>query len=489
MHVSREFTNPSNVALRPGTTELAVRGALKVGPSLLRASHSWQQFQLDGVVRHSSRVGLVQSFGRHLELDAGVSDRREETGGIGGTAGAARSGEVRLTLKPTGAMQLWLEGRRQFSHSGELWQPDFWGFGSGYRVSSAVAIEGSHRFVTPSTGSNYTISSVGVRADVGLGTQAWGRYQLSGGTDGPRNAALIGLTNRLRLAPGLGVNVMFERRVGVDQASVADPVRAAPFLQPEEDYWSAGVGVDLTPERAPYRLAARAEYKDGVFQSNRLVTLAGDVTFNASLALLSRQEFSQTARPDIALARRLSSLWGVALRPTTTDRLNVLAKFQWIDDRNPIGGGVLTSQGAERKMIAAADVIWTPARGTELGTRYAIRRTDAVRQDANGLRRPVASWADYAGAHVSVDVTRWLALRGDGRLLLEHTSATQRWDAAPSIALRLISGLELVGGYRVGNLRDPDFSVRGGHGLFLTLSANVTETRFPTAADFWLPRF
>ncbi len=489
MSVGREFTNPSNVALRPGTTEIALRGAVKVGASTLRASHSWQDFQLDGVSRRSTRVGLVQSFGRHVELDAGVAQRREESGAGGSVAGEAQSGELKLTVKPTDALQLWAEGRRQITHSGTLAQPDFWGIGSAYRISPAVSLEGSHRFVTPSAGASYAVSSVGMRANVGFGTQAWGSYQLAGGTEGGRSAAVLGLNNRVRLAPGLGMNLMFERRVGLDQASISDPVRAAPFLQPEEDYWAAGLGIELTPEHAPYRLTARGEYKDGIFQSNRLVSVAGDVTFNSSLALLSRQEFTQTARPDVALARRLSSLWGLALRPTGNDRLNVLAKLQWSDESNPIGGGVLVSEGNERKLIGAADVIWSPVRGAELGARYAIRRTDAARVDGSGLSQVLSSRADYAGANVSLDVTRWLAIRGDGRLLIERTSATQRWDAAPSIALRLINGIEIAGGYRFGDLRDPDFSVRGGRGLFLSMSASITERQSPTAADFWRSRF
>jgi hypothetical protein len=169
--------------------------------------------------------------------------------------------------------------------------------------------------------------------------------------------------------------------------------------------------------------------------------------------------------------------------------LNVLAKLEWADDHNPIGGGVLVTQGNERKLIGAADVIWTPVRGAELGARYAIRRTDAARLNGSGLPQSLSSRADYAGTHLSVDVTRWLAIRGDGRLLMERTSATERWDAAPSIALRLINGLEIAGGYRFGDLRDPDFSVRGGRGLFLTMSASITERQFLTAADFWRSRF
>ena len=109
--------------------------------------------------------------------------------------------------------------------------------------------------------------------------------------------------------------------------------------------------------------------------------------------------------------------------------------------------------------------------------------------DATGTPVALRSRADYAGANLRVDLNPWLALRGDGRLLLEHTSGSSRWDAAPSIGLRLVNGLELQAGYRFGDLRDPDFSVRGGHGLFLTISASLTEKRFATASDFWRPRF
>ena len=75
-------------------------------------------------------------------------------------------------------------------------------------------------------------------------------------------------------------------------------------------------------------------------------------------------------------------------------------------------------------------------------------------------------------------------MRSEGRLLIEHPSDTRRWDAAPSLALNLIEGLEVAGGYRFGGLQDPDFSVRGGHGWFVTFGVRLTERVFPTAADF-----
>jgi hypothetical protein len=167
----------------------------------------------------------------------------------------------------------------------------------------------------------------------------------------------------------------------------------------------------------------------------------------------------------------------------------MLAKFQWTDARNPIGGGVLISQGAEQRAIGAAEMIWTPAPMLELGTRYAMRRTQTDGLYPDGTPQALVAWADYIGSHMSVTMNRWVSVRGDGRLLIERSSGATRWDASPSLALRPLKGLEIATGYRFGDLSDPDFSVRGGHGLFVTVSATLTEKVFSSAAEFWRARF
>ncbi len=126
---------------------------------------------------------------------------------------------------------------------------------------------------------------------------------------------------------------------------------------------------------------------------------------------------------------------------------------------------------------------------SEFAGRYAVRRTQADRLHTDGVEQQLESWADYVGARASLDLAPWLAIRGEGRLLNERTAGTRRWDAAPSMAFSPIPGIEVEGGYRFGTLRDPDFSVRGGHGWFVTFSTRITERIFPTAVDFWRPRF
>jgi len=69
--------------------------------------------------------------------------------------------------------------------------------------------------------------------------------------------------------------------------------------------------------------------------------------------------------------------------------------------------------------------------------------------------------------------------------LHERTSGTSRWDAAPQLVLVPVRGIEIANGYRFGDLTDPDFSVRGGKGWFMTIGATITEQSLSTIAGFW----
>jgi hypothetical protein len=488
MRIGSGFANPSNTALRAGTEALRLGGSLRVGLSQVRVLHNRQTFGAQNVQRQNTSAGIVQPLGPHLRFEAGqTTDRFDNAGSIDESMG----GEAKLVWTPASALRFWAEGRRQFSYSGNLVRPDHLGAGAGLRIGRDLSLEVRHRQVLPPNTDSYAITNFGLRSDLGFGTQAWGSYQLAGGNGAQYNAAIIGLNNRLKLGPTT-INTMFERRFGLNQADITDPVRSLPFVQNEEDYWSAGLGIELLPSEAPYRLSARSEYRDGALFSTRLVTMAGDVSINRSLAILSRQEYMQTEQnlpTGSNLSRRLSTLWGLALRPIHTDALNMLTKFSWLKETNPLGGGVLAPVGEEARTIGAAEVIWAPTGHSELAGRYAIRRTLADRLHEDGMAQRLESWADYVGGRLNYDLSGWLALRGDGRALYERTSDTWRWDAAPSLALRPIAGFELAGGYRFGDLRDPDFSVRGGHGWFVTFSARITEKVFPTAADFWRLRF
>jgi hypothetical protein len=390
---------------------------------------------------------------------------------------------------PLSSLDLFTDAHRRFSSSGSSAQPDYVGAGATYRVMPGISLEARHRAVQlPGDSGSYGITNLGVRSRLGEHSEAWSSYQIAG-ANGEYNAAIVGLNNRLRFANGFTLNASAERREGVGHANIADPVRALPFLQNEEDYTALGLGAEFLPAKSPYRLSARGEYRDGTLRSVRLLDAAGDVSFARSLALLERTGYTETMQnePTASLSRKMSTMWGLAFRPIGSDALNALAKVQYVNALNPLTAGVLASRGEESRTIAALETVWAPASAVEIATRYAARRTSALIPQLDGSMTPQRSTADYIGNRVGVDITTWLAARAETRVLVEHSSNTTRWDMAPQLAVSR-AGLEAAVGYRVGNLRDPDFSVNGGAGWFLTFGAKVTERSAKSVAEFWRVR-
>ena len=285
---------------------------------------------------------------------------------------------------------------------------------------------------------------------------------------------------------------MFERRNGIAGATLGDPVLASPFDQPEDDYTSVAVGTEYLPEGRPYRASFRGENRSGTLSSSRLATLAGDIAFDGGFALLSRQEFverdvfgSLTTR----YTRERSSLWGLAYRPVNRSDLDILFKFGWKDAVNPFGSGVITSEGEESRLIGALEAIWRPTRDVELGARFATRSTTLGTPLTEATTIITRNQTDFVGVRGRWFANEWIGAELEARGLMSALAPGAIWDVAPSIVGRPLDALEVEVGYRFGDLQDPDFAVRSGDGLFLTLGTRITEDLIDSAAAFWRSRF
>jgi hypothetical protein len=488
MRVGDEYRNPANLALQAGTEEIRAGARYRLGSSELRLEHEQQRFNLAGVSRRRTVAGITRSLGPEVKLDALLANDHAEAGE---TADGSTAGEGKLTWTPVPRLSLWAEGRHQLATAGNLIQPDYAGAGAAFQVKPGVALEARERLVMPGNGTpDFSVTNLGVRARVASGTELWSSYQLAG-ADGRYNSALVGLSNRVRLGQAWALNGMIERRMGLGNAAITDPARAAPFLQVEEDYWALGLGAEFLPTGSPYRISGKGEIRDGSLQSSRLLTLAGDASVTPSLALLSHQDFiwrEQEISGSSQISRQYNSLWGLALRPIRSDRLNLLSKFQWVRATNPGGAGVLTGQGDEDRVIGALEGIWSPAAVSELGLRYAVRRTSSTVLLSDSSSQQRRSVADFIGGRGRYELTQRFGVRGDARILFERTSSTARWDLAPQLFYLPVRELEIATGYRFGDLRDPDFAVDGGHGWFITFGARFTEQSLRTVADFWRHR-
>ena len=481
MHVADGFINPSNVGLL-AVDEIQAGAEVRVAGSELVVGHGRQKFTASGIERRTTDARIVSSPLMGVSLTAGFTDQAVANGAALG--GASRAGRLELAWQPSSRVRLWTEAQNSFLQTQGAGLGDFIGGGASLALLEQFSLEGRHLRMQDERNRDYSITRIGLQSRLQQGTRAWGSYEIAGGVDRQTNAAVVGLNQQVRLSESWAINAMMERRLGLERAALSDPLRAAPFAQQEEDFWSAALSAEFLPQDGPYSASAQVERRKGTVRSSDMANVAADVTFNRSLAILSRGTYNRIKDSDTGLPTQssVSGLLGLALRPAGSDAVNALLKLEWQRDENRPQQNVFGTMGLETRLIGAAEVIWSPMARVELGGRYAVRSTHF----AVGAQAPLDSRAHYMGSRLDLGITSWLGIGGEGRLLMEGTTGEMRWDVAPVMKLTPIKAFEIASGYRVGNLLDPDFASNGGQGWFLTLQARITEDN--PIVDYWRNR-
>ena len=481
MHVADGFSNPSNVGLL-AVDEIQAGVEMRVAGNELRVGHGRQRFNTSGIERRTTKAEVVASPGMDVSLTAGFTDQAVANGGTLG--GVSRAGRLELAWQPSSRVRLWTEAQNSFLQQGSG-LGDFIGGGASLAVFKQLSLEGRHLLTKNELTGDHSITRIGLKSNLDYGTRAWGSYEIAGGVDRQTNAAVVGLNQRVNLGQSWAISGSMERRQGIERAAVSDPLRAAPYTQLEEDYWSAGLSAEFLPQDGPYSASAQLERRTGMVRSSDMANVAAAVTFNRSLSMLSRGTYNriEDAATGLPTQSSVSGLFGLALRPSGSDAFNALLKVEWKQDENRPQLNVFGMQGSESRLIGAAEAIWSPLAGVELGSRYAVRSTRVV----TGTAPPLTSHAHYLGSRLDLGFASWLGVGGEGRLLLEGTSGEMRWDVAPVLTFAPIKAFEVSSGYRFGDLLDPDFASNGGQGWFLTFQARITEDVL-NPADFWRNR-
>jgi uncharacterized repeat protein (TIGR01451 family) len=494
LRVGEGFASSTDPRLSAGVRELRVGGEMKLGEgNTVRVSHERQRFDGYGVERANTFLRTRQTSldGRVLTTEGGLSS---DADGQGTTSSAV--GKLSLALTPKS--DVWVEGTRSLSQAQPRGlgavngRPDHVGVGGSYRILPGTRVEAAHRWVSAPGDSarDYGLSSFNLRTEAILGGQLWGGLERAD-AERAAHSAVLGWNQRLSLHGGWAVTTMYERRFGLERAPLVDPLRALPFIQQERDRWSASAGLEFFPSDSTLRLNSRAEMHGGAEARGYRIDVSGDIPIGASAALLTRHDWWQDERSiglgeARQLARRDRSVIGLAMRPAEHDNLNLLAKMEWRRTINPLGGGVLAGNAEDRRLIGAGDAIWGARRGTELGARYAVRWS--ARADSAAGVIGAGTLSHFLGGRVQQELRGPVALRVDGRMLMDATGQASRWNLAPALVVGLGSRVELEGGYRFGDLKDLDFAEQGGSGVYVTLGVRFTESVLGSAAQFWRER-
>lgn len=457
----------------------------------LRLHHAESRFQQYGITRATTGLSAEQVVqGHRTKQDLTLLN---ESGAAGASSSALTA---RVSTALTSRVESWVDATHSLTAPtvGQGGRPNQVGTGITVQLPAGLRLDGSHRVMrTPGDSVTYGVTTAQLRAEGILGGQVWtGLEQSTAGLhDDVRagHSALLGWNQQLPLGAGWQLTSLYERRVGLSRASLAEPERALPFVQAERDRWSAAAGLAWMPGGDRARFSMNAEAQSGQAGSSSRFQLSGDAALNAGLAVIALNDWA--GRRDLtqgngAESRQDRSLLGLAMRPVTTNRFNALTKVEWRRTVSPTGTALLSTSARDLRLIASSDAVWAPVSGTELSARYAMRVTTSDVAGDSAQRLHVAD--HFAGGRIDRRVRGAVHLRADGRLLMETGSRTALWNVAPSLLYDLQGHLTLEAGYRLGALRDPDFAAVGGAGAFATVGFRFTEGTLASPAAFWRER-
>jgi hypothetical protein len=265
--------------------------------------------------------------------------------------------------------------------------------GLDYQPLPEVTVRLAQQFFSGSEVTPSAITSLDTLLDYKLNdnTQLTGRYSILGGVNGVTGQGAVGLNHRWNVAPGLNIDLGYERVVGeglgligtgerFEQPFAVGQSAAALGLVPGSTY---SVGIEYL-DNPNFQASARAEFRDRAGDDNSdndgdnsvlTASLAGRLS--PSLTALSRFEQANYANQTLTGRFGNSSTFklGLAYRNPDNDRFNGLLSYEYATNPaitiNSPGSNTITEH------TLAAEAIYAPSYRWEFYGKYGLRYTNA----------------------------------------------------------------------------------------------------------------
>jgi hypothetical protein len=447
-------------------------GTTKYGAGLRYTSPVYGSFDLQHSSTSFSRKPLLPTYtglfskltltsasyranlGRYA-LKLGVEDAIAEDQEGRTTESLMGSGELKVELTPKLSASLMREqnllseGDKFLSAKGsyrKLPGATFTGFrtngttlGLDYTFSPKLSAYVRGRIPDDMTDLNDVVSVVGVRSQPSKGLSAYSEYRIGGAIGGARGLATIGLRNRVKVRPDLGLSFSVER------------VRAIDNISAVADYDAASVSVEYLPE-LPFRGSAKYEARRDDLAVWNMVQVGGTLKLDGGVSLIARHRYSDRQMrklPGSPRDIRNHTIAGLAIRPERLNYLNLLAKVEYKMERNETATPTVDYE----VLIGSVEGVLHPTKPFELYGKYAVKR--ARRSEMNFEH---TSTADLWIARARLELNRYMDVSGEYRLMYHRELKNFEHGAAGELGFWFIRNLRVAIGYNfLGGSKDRDF--------------------------------
>jgi hypothetical protein len=430
-------------------------------------------------------AGIQQKFGTAtVDLDY-VSRNREDRIAANNTGNSSQM-RSRLSVPVANNLTFNALNETALSSQQDTLYPNRTAFGLDWAAYQGVNVKLNQNFITGGQLANSAYTSLDIDANRKLAsnTTVTGRYSLS-----PyQSVGAIGLQQGIVLAPGLKMDLAYERLIAGNTGGYTQTGAGQQFPQPYAPGQSGAsvglgsgnsysVGVSYT-DNPNYQANVKYEYRDSVNGSSSGINagITGKVT--PEFTALARYQQNAVANQVLSNSSGLGSTsnlkLGLAYRNPVSDQINALLSYQYRRNPSTIPNDILpdAGSGSEDNTIAA-EVIYAPNWQWELYGKYALRSgTTYLATNANA-----SNSLSIGQLRATYRLGYSWDLVADGRIIRQPNQGYTETGLALELGYYLTPNLRLSGGYGLGRVDDPTISTgnRAASGAYLGFTIKVNE--------------
>ncbi|BAZ18097.1 hypothetical protein NIES4071_99800 [Calothrix sp. NIES-4071] len=431
-------------------------------------------------------AGIQQQIGKAtLDVDLLHRDRTDRL--VTQASGTSQQLRSRLNLPITDKLSFLAQNELSLSNSTDAVYPDRTVLGLNYAIVPGVNLRLGQQFYTKGQFAGQSITSFDVNGEykIGSDTTFTGRYGILNGANGTTIQGALGLNQRWQIAPGLRMDLAYERVFGNFQGITGAGVQ---FIQPFAtgqsasslgfsggDSYSAGLEYN---DGNNFQASARFQHRSSSGGNNTVITAGAAGKISPALTALVRYQQAGSSNvqtrnfasvPGIADTANLKL--GLAFREPDNDKFNALLRYEYRQNPSTIPDTILLGSGTGSKdHTFAVEGIYAPNWQWEFYGKYALRNsTSYLANDLVGT-----STVNLAQLRATYRLGFSTDLVGEVRWINQGNFSETGFVA--ELGYYLSPNLRLAGGYVFGRVDDRDFSgTRSASGPYLGLTLKLNE--------------
>ncbi|MEM7713096.1 MAG: TonB-dependent receptor [Cyanobacteria bacterium P01_A01_bin.68] len=426
-------------------------------------------------------AGIVQKFGKaSLSVDW-IQREREDR--ISPETLDTDSSQLRSRLNvPLGnKLSFVAQNETSLSDDTDAVYPDRTVFGINWEAIKGINLSLTQQFYTDGQFDGNSITSLNVNGEhkFGTDTTVTGRFSVLGASNGPTTQGALGLKQGVSIAPGLRLNLAYERVFGdffgnngtgqqFRQPFAVGQSAAALGFNSGDSY---SVGLEYT-DNPNFKASALFERKNSTNGNNTVISAGVTGKLSSSLTALARYQQAGSSNQTLgALGDTANLRVGLAYRNPKDDKFNALLRYEYRKNPSTIPDTILfgTGTGAEDHTFAL-EAIYAPNWQWEFYGKYALRNsTTYLAQDFSS-----SNTTNLGQLRATYRLGYSWDLVGEARVITQSDYTETGF--VVEAGYYLTPNLRVAAGYAFGEIDDRDLSgSRSAGGPYLGVSMKLNE--------------